>query len=113
MGMQPDMSPFGSQTVTGPGWPNVDEDALGAAAAQYEAMAAKITGTVVPQQQGQLMKLADAWQGGSAVAAAGGSLIPLGMRGPSSRIRAWKWTAPRRWNSATLAYCTVATSGNA
>jgi len=30
--------------------------------------------------------------------------------GPSSRIKAWKWPAPWRWNSATLAYCTVATS---
>ena len=27
MGIQPDSSPFGSQTVTGPGWPNVDEEA--------------------------------------------------------------------------------------
>lgn len=78
MGIQPDMSPFGSQTVTGPGWPNVDEDALGAAAAQYEALAAKITGTVVPQQSGQLMKLADVWQGGSAVAAAGEATTIIG-----------------------------------
>ena len=29
--------------------------------------------------------------------------------GPSRRIRAWKWITPRRWYSATLAYCTVAT----
>ena len=42
MGMPPDSSPFGSQTVTGPGWPNVDEEALASAAAQYEAFAAKI-----------------------------------------------------------------------
>ncbi|MBI3226801.1 MAG: hypothetical protein HYZ39_17285 [Mycolicibacterium cosmeticum] len=78
MGIQPDISPFGSQTVTGPGWPNVDEDALGAAAAQYEALAAKISGTVVPQQQGQLMKLADVWQGGSAIAAAGEATTIIG-----------------------------------
>ncbi|GAA3614034.1 hypothetical protein GCM10022236_14910 [Microlunatus ginsengisoli] len=25
------------------------------------------------------------------------------MGGPSSRIRAWKWTRPLRWNSATFA----------
>jgi hypothetical protein len=52
-----DVSPFGSQTVTGPGWPNVDEDALASAAASYKALAAKLGGTVVPQQQEQLMKL--------------------------------------------------------
>ncbi|MDT5149324.1 MAG: hypothetical protein QOI01_1057 [Mycobacterium sp.] len=69
MGIQPDSSPFGSQTVTGPGWPNVDEEALSSAAAQYEAFAAKLTGSVVPQQQGQMMQLTDTWKGGAAVAA--------------------------------------------
>ena len=68
MGLMPDSSPFGSQTVTGPGWPNVDEDALAAAAAQYEELALKLTGSVVPQQQGQLMKLTDTWKGGGALA---------------------------------------------
>jgi hypothetical protein len=71
MGVPPDSSPFGSQTVTGPGWPNVDEEALAAAAASYEALAAKLTGSVVPQQQGQLMQLADQWKGGGALAAGG------------------------------------------
>lgn len=71
MGVMPDSSPYGSQTVTGPGWPNVDEEALAAAAAQYEELALKLTGSVVPQQQGQLMKLADSWKGGGALAAAG------------------------------------------
>ena len=63
MAIEPDTSPYGSQTVTGPGWPNVDEEALAAAAATYEALAAKITGSIVPQQQGQLMKLTDALGG--------------------------------------------------
>jgi hypothetical protein len=45
MGLQQDVSPYGSQTVMGPGWPNVDEDALAASAAQYEALAAKLTGS--------------------------------------------------------------------
>lgn len=71
MGIMPDTSPYGAQTVTGPGWPNVDEETLATAAASYEALAAKLTGSVVPQQQGQLMKLSDAWEGGGAVAAAG------------------------------------------
>jgi hypothetical protein len=71
MGVPPDSSPFGSQTVTGPGWPNVDEESLAAAAASYEALAAKLTGAVVPQQQGQLMQLADQWKGGGALAAGG------------------------------------------
>ena len=71
MGIQPDSSPFGSQTVTGPGWPNVDEEALSSAAAQYEAFAARLTGSVVPQQQGQMMQLGDSWKGGAAVAATG------------------------------------------
>ncbi len=47
----------------GPGWPAVDEEALAAAAATYEALAAKLTGSVVPQQQGQLMQLADSLEG--------------------------------------------------
>jgi hypothetical protein len=71
MGVPPDSSPFGSQTVMGPGWPNVDEEALASAAASYEALAAKLTGSVVPQQQGQLMQLADQWKGGGALAAGG------------------------------------------
>lgn len=78
MGIQPDMSPYGGQTVTGPGWPNVDENALAAAAAQYEALASKITGTVVPQQQGQLMKLTDTWEGGGSMAAAGEATTIIG-----------------------------------
>lgn len=38
----------------------------------------------------------------SAVTAAGAAEKPSAVGGPSSRIRAWKWTAPRRGNSATL-----------
>jgi hypothetical protein len=71
MGVPPDSSPFGSQTVMGPGWPNVDEEALSAAAAAYEALAAKLSGSVVPQQQGQLMQMADQWKGTGALAAGG------------------------------------------
>lgn len=78
MGIQPDSSPFGSQTVTGPGWPNVDEETLSAAAASYEALAANLTGSVVPQQQGQLMKLSDAWTGVGSVAAAGEASTIIG-----------------------------------
>jgi hypothetical protein len=78
MGIQPDISPYGGQTVTGPGWPNVDENALAAAAVQYEALAAKISGTVVPQQQGQLMKLTDTWEGGGSMAAAGEATTIIG-----------------------------------
>jgi hypothetical protein len=72
------VSPYGSQTVTGPGWPNVDEDALASAAASYEALAAKLSGTVVPQQQGQLMKLSDVWQGAGALAATGEATTIVG-----------------------------------
>src|ERR1700712_1172730 len=71
MGVPPDSSPFGSQTVMGPGWPNVDEEALSSAAASYEALAAKLTGSVVPLQQGQLMRLADQWKGAGSLAAGG------------------------------------------
>jgi hypothetical protein len=78
MAIQPDPSPYGSQTVTGPGWPNVDEEMLAAAAATYEALAAKITGSIVPQQQRQLMKLADAWEGAGAVAATGEASTIIG-----------------------------------
>src|SRR6185437_280322 len=78
VGMLPDVTPFGSQTVTGPGWPNVDEDALAAAAASYEALAAHLTVAVVPAQQGQLMKLSDTWEGAGAVAAAGEASTIIG-----------------------------------
>jgi len=78
MAIQPDPSPYGSQTVTGPGWPNVDEEMLAATAATYEALAAKITGSIVPQQQGQLMKLADVWEGAGAVAATGEASTIIG-----------------------------------
>ncbi|MDR3663090.1 MAG: hypothetical protein P4L86_22335 [Mycobacterium sp.] len=71
MGIQPDSSPFGSQTVTGPGWPNVDEEQLQEAASHYQALATKITGSVVPQQHSQLMSLTDQWSGSGSLAAAG------------------------------------------
>jgi hypothetical protein len=78
MAIPPDSSPYGSQTVTGPGWPNVDEEMLAATAATYEALAAKITGSIVPQQQGQLMKLADVWEGAGALAATGEATTIIG-----------------------------------
>ncbi|SEH69245.1 hypothetical protein SAMN04489835_2933 [Mycolicibacterium rutilum] len=78
MGIQPDSSPYGGQTVTGPGWPNVDEEMLASAAAEYEALAAKISGTLVPQQQGQLMKLTDSWEGAGSLAAAGEASTIIG-----------------------------------
>jgi hypothetical protein len=74
----PDSSPYGGQTVMGPGWPAVDEEALAAAAASYEALAAKLTGSVVPQQQGQLMQLSDSWKGAAALAAAGEATAIIG-----------------------------------
>lgn len=78
MGIQPDSSTYGGQTVTGPGWPNVDEEMLAATAAEYEALATKISGTLVPQQQGQLMKLTDSWEGAGSVAAAGEASTIIG-----------------------------------
>jgi hypothetical protein len=57
--------------VTGPGWPNVEEEQLASAAAEYEAFAAKLTGSVVPLQQSQLESLAAQWTGAGSVAAAG------------------------------------------
>ncbi|MDH6243754.1 hypothetical protein [Mycobacterium sp. OTB74] len=71
MGIQPDSSPYGSQTVTGPGWPNVEEEQLQEAAAHYQKLATKITGSVVPRQHSQLMSLTDQWTGAGSSAAAG------------------------------------------
>jgi hypothetical protein len=71
MGLQADVSPYGSQTVTGPGWPNVEEEQLASAAAEYSAFATKLTGSVVPLQQSQLESLAAQWTGAGSVAAAG------------------------------------------
>lgn len=78
MPIPPDSSPYGSQTVMGPGWPNVDEETLAAAAAKFEALAAKITGSIVPAQQGQLMKLSDVWEGAGALAATGEATTIIG-----------------------------------
>ena len=61
MGVPQDSSPYGSQTLMGPGWPNVDEEALTAAAEQFEQLAMHLTGTVVPQLQGQHLTLANNW----------------------------------------------------
>jgi hypothetical protein len=78
MGIMPDSSQYGSQTVVGPGWPNVEEETLAEAAAAYEALAAKITGTVVPQQQSQMMGIADKWHGEGSVAAMGEATTIIG-----------------------------------
>lgn len=71
MGMPRDSSPYGSQTLQGPAWPNVDEDQLTAAAASYTKVATQISGSVVPEQTSQLAKLNEGWKGGSALAASG------------------------------------------
>src|ERR1700761_8470958 len=78
MGIMPDSSQYGAQTVTGPGWPNVEEETLAEAAASYEALAAKITGTVIPQQHAQMMGNAEHWQGAGSVAAAGEATSIIG-----------------------------------
>ena len=104
MAIMPDSSPYGAQTVTGPGWPNVDEEALAAAAASYEALAAKMTGSVVPQQQGQLMKLSDGWEGAGALAAAGEATTIIGgheanaahAAAIAAKLRAWRPRSRRR-----------------
>lgn len=78
MGIQPDSSPYGSQTVTGPAWPNVQEEQLEEAAAHFTALSTKITGSVVPQQQTQLMGLSDQWRGGASTAAQGEATTIIG-----------------------------------
>lgn len=71
MGMPRDSSPYGSQTLQGPAWPNIDEDQLTAAAASYTKVATKISGSIVPEQTNQLSKLTGEWQGGASLAASG------------------------------------------
>ena len=78
MGIMPDVSPYGSQTVTGPGWPNVDEDALASVAASYEALAHQVHRDGGAAQQGQLMKLSDVWEGAGALAAMGEATTIIG-----------------------------------
>ncbi|MEZ0051197.1 TolA-binding protein [Mycobacterium sp. MAA66] len=78
MGIQPDSSPYGSQTVTGPAWPNVQEEQLEEAATHYQALATKITGSVVPQQHSQLMSLTDTWTGAGSLAASGEATTIIG-----------------------------------
>ena len=71
MGVPPDSSPYGSQTLMGPGWPNVEEETLTAAAQEFEQLAAHLTGVVVPQLQGQHAGMANSWTGPAADAALG------------------------------------------
>jgi hypothetical protein len=71
MGVPPDASTYGSQTLMGSGWPNVDEDALAAAAESFERLAMHLTGVVVPQLHGQWTTLSNDWTGAAAVAALG------------------------------------------
>lgn len=78
MALERDSSPYGSQTLLGPGWPNVDEDQLTQAAASYQKIAAKISGTVVPQQTSQLSKLQGNWEGTASVAASGEATTMIG-----------------------------------
>jgi hypothetical protein len=78
MGIMPDSSQYGSQTVTGPGWPNVEEETLAEAATSYEALAAKITGSIVPQQQSQMMAIGEKWTGDGAAAAMGEATMIIG-----------------------------------
>ena len=78
MAVERDSSPYGSQTLLGPGWPNVDEEQLTAAAASYQKIAAKISGTVVPQQTSQLSKLQGGWEGTASLAASGEATSMIG-----------------------------------
>ncbi|MCG7611177.1 hypothetical protein BA059_18940 [Mycolicibacterium sp. (ex Dasyatis americana)] len=71
MGVPRDSSPYGSQTLQGPAWPNIDEDQLTAAAASYTKTGTKISGSVVPEQTSQLSKLGEGWTGTGSVAASG------------------------------------------
>lgn len=77
MTIQRDQSPYGSQTLMGPGWPDADEDVLAAAAEQYEQLAMHLTGVVVPQLQGRASQMQNNWTGPAALAALGeaGSII--------------------------------------
>jgi len=105
MAIPPDSSPYGSQTVTGPGWPNADEEALGAAAAKFEALALKITGSIVPQQQGQLMKLSDSWEGAGSLAATGEATTIIGgheANAAHAAAIAGKFVRPVTWVNAVV-----------
>lgn len=77
MGVPRDQSPYGSQTLMGPGWPDVDEEVLSGAAEAYEQLAAHLSGVVIPQLQGQATRMEGNWTGPAATAALGeaGSII--------------------------------------
>ncbi|MBU9766788.1 hypothetical protein FR943_23470 [Mycobacterium sp. TNTM28] len=78
MGMPRDSSPYGSQTLQGPAWPNLDEDQLTAAAASYTKLGTNISGNVVPQQTSQLSKLTGEWLGPASLAASGEATTMIG-----------------------------------
>lgn len=78
MGVPRDQSPYGSQTLMGPGWPDVDEEVLSAAAEAYEQLAAHLSGVVVPQLQGQATRMEGNWTGPAATAALGEATSIIG-----------------------------------
>jgi hypothetical protein len=67
--IEPDDSEYGGQTVTGAGWPHVNEDDLASAAQSFESMATHLRDVVIPAAQTQRMQLSDAWEGAGAQAA--------------------------------------------
>jgi hypothetical protein len=78
VGVQRDPSPYGSQTLVGPGWPDVDEEVLSAAAEAYEQLAAHLTGVIVPRLQSRATQMGNNWTGPAATAALGEASAIIG-----------------------------------
>jgi len=69
MATQPDESYYGGQTVTGAGWPHVNEDVLDATADAFDDLRTFLRDVVVPAAGRQRTKLSDRWEGAGAQAA--------------------------------------------
>lgn len=69
MTIQPDESEHGGQTVTGEGWPHIDEDVIAGIAQTFEDLADHIRDEVVSNASRQKMALADRWEGSGAQSA--------------------------------------------
>jgi hypothetical protein len=78
VGVPRDPSPYGSQTLQGPGWPDVDEEVLSSAAEAYEQLAAHLSGVVIPHLQGQATRMEGNWTGPAATAALGEATSIIG-----------------------------------
>lgn len=66
---EPHAGKYGRQTIVPPAWPQVDEELLSQTAESFEGFRDALRRVVIPQLSGQMMGLADSWDGAGSDAA--------------------------------------------